>query len=144
MFQTMRFRTPVIIFGMNTVNLIGEEVRKLGTQNVFVITDRGVVEAGILEEVLEPLKKEKISFEVFDRVEPEPSIDSLLAAYKGARGAKVDLCIGLGGGSAMDVTKVASALMVQEADVRDLFVEEGDVAPIYPLRIMDRGCCLIT
>lgn len=30
MFQTMRFRTPVIIFGMNTVNLIGEEFGNSG------------------------------------------------------------------------------------------------------------------
>src|SRR4030042_5724505 len=115
MFQAMRFRTPVIMFGMNTANLIGEEVKKLGGKDAFSITDRGVVGAGLLEKVLEPLKREKINFETFDQVEPEPSIDNLMEAYRQAKAAKVGLFIGLGGGSSMDMTKVVSALMVQEA-----------------------------
>jgi len=129
MFQVMRFRTPVIIFGMNTANLIGEEIRKLGRKNVFLITDPGVVAAGLLEKVLEPIKKEKVEFTVFDRVEPEPPIENLMEAYKKAKGGKVDLLIGLGGGSSMDMTKVVSALMVQEADVRDLFGVEKVTRP---------------
>lgn len=132
MFQTMRFRTPVIIFGTNTINLIGEEVNKLGGKNVFIITDRGVVGAGLLEKVLEALKKEKIGYELFDRVEPEPPVENLLEASKKARSAKADVFIGLGGGSSMDLTKVVSALMVQEADVRDLFGVEKVTKPGLP------------
>jgi alcohol dehydrogenase class IV len=132
MFQTMRFRTPVIIFGMNTINLIGEEIRKLGGKNVFIITDPGVAQAGLLEKVLEPIKKEKINTEVFDRAEPEPSIDNLMEAYRKAKASKVDLFIGLGGGSSMDLTKVVSALMTQEAEVRDLFGVEKVTKPGFP------------
>jgi alcohol dehydrogenase class IV len=132
MFQTMRFRTPVIIFGMNTVNLIGEEIRKLGGKSVFIIADQGVVQAGLLEKVMEPIKKEKINIEVFDRVEPEPSIENLLEAHRKAKATKVDLFIGLGGGSSMDLTKVVSALMMQEADVRDLFGVEKVTKPGFP------------
>ena len=132
MFQTMRFRTPVIIFGMNTINLIGEEIRKLGGKSIFIIADPGVVQAGLLEKVTEPIKKEKIHIEVFDRVEPEPSIENLLEAHRKAKATKVDLLIGLGGGSSMDLTKVVSALMVQEADVRDLFGVEKVTKPGLP------------
>ncbi len=132
MFQTMRFRTPVIIFGMNVVNLIGEEARKIGGKDVFIITDRGVVEAGLLEKVLDPLKNEKINFEVFDQVEPEPPLENLMEAFRKAKSCKVDLFIALGGGSAMDMTKVVSAMMVQEADVRDLFGVEKVTKPGLP------------
>lgn len=132
MFQTMRFRTPVIIFGMNAVNLIGEESKKLGGKDVFIITDRGVAQAGLLEKVLEPLKNEKINFEVFDQVEPEPPLENLMEAFRKAKSGKVDLFIGLGGGSAMDMTKMVSALMVQEADVRDLFGVEKVTRPGLP------------
>jgi alcohol dehydrogenase class IV len=132
MFQTMRFRTPVIIFGMNTANLVGEEIRKLGGKSVFIAADPGVVQAGLLEKVIEPIKKEKVNIEVFDRVEPEPSIENLLEAHRKAKASKVDLFIGLGGGSSMDLTKVVSALMVQEADVRDLFGVEKVTKPGFP------------
>lgn len=132
MFQTMRFRTPLIIFGMNTVQTVGEEIRKLGGQRVFIITDHGVVQAGILKKVLESLEKEKIAFEIFDQVEAEPSIENLLAAVQKARPVKVDLFIGLGGGSVMDTTKVASVLKVQEADIHDLFGVEKVSRPGLP------------
>ncbi|MBM4332484.1 MAG: iron-containing alcohol dehydrogenase [Deltaproteobacteria bacterium] len=132
MFQTMRFRTPVIILGMNAVNLIGEEIKKIGGKNVFIITDRGVVQAGILEKILEPLRNEQINFDVFDQVEPEPPLENLMEAFRKAKSCKVDLFIALGGGSSMDMTKVVSALMVQEADVRELFGVEKVTKPGLP------------
>lgn len=132
MFSMMRFRTPIIIFGMNTASLIAEEVRKLGGQNVFILTDQGVVQAGLLEKILEPLKKEIIGYEVFDQVEAEPSIENLLAAAQKAKKSQVDLFIGLGGGSVMDTTKMASVLRVQDLDIRDLFGLDKVTKPGLP------------
>lgn len=132
MFPVMRFRTPLIIFGMNTVSQIGEEVHKRGGQNVFIVTDQGVVQAGLLEKVLEPLKKEKIGYALFDQVEAEPSIENLLAVTQKAQTSQVDLFIGLGGGSVMDTTKMASVLSVQDLDIRDLFGVEKVTKPGLP------------
>lgn len=132
MFPMMRFRTPIIIFGMNTASLIGEEVRKLGGHNVFILTDQGVVQSGLLEKILEPLKKEKIGYEIFDQVEAEPSIENLLAATQKAQKSPVDVFIGLGGGSVMDTTKMASVLRVQDLDIRDLFGIDKVTKPGLP------------
>lgn len=132
MFLMMRFRTPLIIFGLNTISQIGEEVRKLGGQNVFIVTDQGVVQAGLLEKVLEPLKKEKIGYALFDQVEAEPAIENLLAVTQKAQTSQVDLFIGLGGGSVMDTTKMASVLSVQDLDIRDLFGVEKVTKPGLP------------
>lgn len=132
MFPMMRFRTPIIIFGMNTASLIAEEVRKLGGKSVFILTDQGVIQAGLLEKILEPLKKEKIDYEVFDQVEAEPSIENLLAAVQKAKESQVDLFIGLGGGSVMDTTKMASVLKVQNLDIRDLFGIDKVTKPGLP------------
>jgi len=132
MFQTMRFRAPIIIFGMNTLNQLGEEIRKLKGENVFVIADPGVAQAGLLEKALEPLKKEKIKYNIFDRVEAEPSIENLLDAVKMAKSSKMDVLIGLGGGSAMDLTKLVAILVTQKVDVRDLFGVEKVTQPGLP------------
>jgi alcohol dehydrogenase class IV len=132
MFPIARLRTPIIILGMNTVSLIAEEVRKLGGQNVFIVTDQGVVQAGLLEKILEPLKKEKISYAIFDQVEAEPSIENLLAATQKARTSPVDLFIGLGGGSVMDTTKMVSVLQVHDLDIRELFGVDKVTKPGLP------------
>lgn len=132
MFQTMRFRAPVIIFGMNTVNQVGEEIRKLKGESVFIVADPGVAQAGLLEKVLEPLKKEKIKYNIFDRVEAEPSIENLLDAVKMAKSSKMDVLVGLGGGSAMDLTKLVAILVTQNVDVRDLFGVEKVTQPGLP------------
>jgi alcohol dehydrogenase class IV len=132
MFPIARLRTPIIILGMNTVSLIAEEVRKLGGQNVFIVTDQGVVQAGLLEKILEPLKKEKISYAIFDQVEAEPSIENLLAATQKARTSPVDLFIGLGGGSVMDTTKMVSVLQVHDFDIRELFGVDKVTKPGLP------------
>ena len=132
MFPITRLRTPIIIFGMNTVSLIAEEVRKLGGQNVFIVTDQGVVQAGLLEKILEPLKKEKIGFGVFDQVEAEPPIENLLAATQKARASQVDLFIGLGGGSVLDTTKMAAVLKVHDFDIRELFGVDKVTKPGLP------------
>jgi len=128
----MRFRTPVIIFGMNIVATIGEEVRKLAGQNVFILTDQGVVQAGVLEKVLEPLEKEKITYTIFDQVEAEPSLENLLTATQMAKATKVDILIGLGGGSVMDTTKLTAVLRVQDVNIRDLFGVEKVTKPGLP------------
>ncbi len=132
MFQTMRFRAPIIIFGMNTLNQLGEEIRKLKGESVFIVADPGVAQAGLLTKALEPLQKEKIQYKVFDHVEAEPSIDNLLDAVKMAKSSKMDVLIGLGGGSAMDLTKLVAILVTQNVDVRDLFGVEKVTQPGLP------------
>jgi alcohol dehydrogenase len=132
MFQTIRLKTPGIIFGMNTLNQLGEEVKKLGGTHVLIITDKGVVDAGILDKIIEPLKKEKINFEIFDQVEPEPPITNSLNAQKMGTTAKANVLVGVGGGSSMDVTKVASVLMKEKVEVKDLFGVEKVTRPGIP------------
>ncbi len=132
MFNITRFRTPIIIFGFNALSAIADEVRKLGGENVFIITDQGVVQAGLLEKLLDLLEKGKISYTIFDQVEAEPSIENLLAATEKAKASKLDLFIGLGGGSVMDTTKLVSVLKVQDLNIRDLFGVDKVTKPGLP------------
>ena len=122
MFKYFRFRTPnTVIFGMNTVNQVGAEARKLGANRAMVVTDQGVDKAGLVEKVLSPLKEEKIGVEVFDGVEPEPPIGNLLDSVQMAQKGKFDVIIGLGGGSCMDVAKLTSGMMTNEGEIHEFF-----------------------
>ena len=121
MFQTIQFNTPLIIFGMDTVNQIGKQAKNLGAGRVLIVADPGFVEGEGLERVVASLKGESQSFEIFDRIEPEPSTDVVKGAYEVAREGNFDVFIGVGGGSTMDVTKMASALMTNTGSPHDFF-----------------------
>lgn len=96
MFKHFRFRTPnTVISGMNTVNQVGAEARRLGADRAMVAMDQGVVKAGLADKVMSPLNEEKIGVEVFDGVEPEPPMGNLLDSVEMAKKRKFDVIIGL-------------------------------------------------
>ncbi|MBU1904076.1 MAG: iron-containing alcohol dehydrogenase, partial [Proteobacteria bacterium] len=122
MFKSFRLRTPDwILFGLDTVRQIGSEAKRLGAGRVMVLTDPGVAKSGSLEPVTESLKGEGLEYDVFDQVEPEPSIQSLMEASRMAKAGKFDVFVALGGGSSMDTTKLVSAMMTNEGDIQDFF-----------------------
>jgi acetaldehyde dehydrogenase/alcohol dehydrogenase len=62
---------------------------------------------GIVEQVQKILLSNSIETGVFDEVEAEPSKDTAWKAFSQIADFKPDVIIGLGGGSSMDVGKVA-------------------------------------
>jgi alcohol dehydrogenase class IV len=61
MYQLIQFKTPSILFGMDTISQIGQEAKKLGAGRVLIVTGPRVKAAGILEKALSFLKGESIS-----------------------------------------------------------------------------------
>lgn len=96
---------PPTVWGPDSIDDLAAylDARDLG--NVLVVTDEGVVEAGVVDRVCKPLST---GYRVFDEVSPNPSratVDRVNAACDG-----VDAVIAVGGGSVMDAAKAATAL----------------------------------
>ena len=106
--------TPKIIFGIGSLGRIGEEVKALGAKKVLIVTDPGIVKAGLNKAVEGALSTAGIDFSVFKDVEPEPRIEVVRNCVEVARKEKTDLLIALGGGSSIDTTKVTSIMMTNE------------------------------
>ena len=105
------FNTPgTIIFGNNSLSKLSQVATELSAKSICVVTDPGVSGAGILEKTLNVLAETKADVIVFDEVEPEPDIRSIDRCAKLAIENKVDLFVGLGGGSPMDVLKGAAVV----------------------------------
>ena len=122
MWPQFRFRTPdVVLFGFDTVQQVGSEAKRLGAGRVMVLCDSGVAKAGASQPVYDALAAAGLEYEVFDRVEPEPSIANLNEAVKMAKDGKFEVFVGVGGGSSMDMTKVVAAMMVNQGSVQEFF-----------------------
>jgi alcohol dehydrogenase class IV len=108
-----------IISADGCLKSIGDEVVRIGARYPLIITDPGIVAAGIVDKVIKPLKEKGIRYTVFEGVEPDPKLRNVASAVQVAIKEKHDLLIGLGGGSSIDTTKATSVLSVNEFDLRE-------------------------
>lgn len=89
---------------------LGELCTQLGAVKVMILSDKGIVAAGLLESVFADFIKHKLDYLLFDSVEADPSERTVLHATHLAKQHGVDLIIGFGGGSSMDVAKLVAVL----------------------------------
>jgi alcohol dehydrogenase len=121
-----------IIFGPGAVRQLGEVAKRLGLKRILVVTDARLVEAGIYDEVQLPLR-EWATLDVFTGGEPEPSLHVAELCVAHARQFAPDGLIGLGGGSNMDLAKMAATVLAHGGVPRDYLGEDKVPGPILPL-----------
>ena len=90
-----------IYFGENALARLGD----LKTDRVFIEADPFTVSSGLIEHVLEPLKKNGIDYSIFSKVVADPPVDVVIAGVKDALACKGKYIVAVGGGSAMDTSK---------------------------------------
>ncbi|MBX2859316.1 MAG: iron-containing alcohol dehydrogenase [Cellvibrionaceae bacterium] len=92
-----------------------------GITTPLLVSDKGLVNAGIVEAVAAPLRRAGLEPRVYSEVVADPPQAQVLSAVKMARAAKVDGIIGLGGGSSLDVAKLIAVLLHSEQSLQDLY-----------------------
>jgi alcohol dehydrogenase class IV len=121
------FQTPPqIVFGEGVYKQIGEMIKFYKGTKVFIITDPGIVKAGLLDNLKEVIKAAGFECGVYDSVIPEPPVDSVKEATEIVKKEGYDILIGFGGGSSLDVTKVVSVLQTNDDSI-DKMVGTGNV-----------------
>lgn len=84
-----------------------ESLSSVPGKRAFIVTDQVIRNLGIVEQVEKILEAGKIEVRVFDQVEAEPSKETAWKVFALMEAFQPDIIIGLGGGSSMDVGKVA-------------------------------------
>lgn len=135
MLNTWRFSTSdEILFGCGAAQQIGVEARHRGFGNALIVTDPNMAKAGLVDVVRRSLSASQVAAAVFDGSVPEPGTAAVNAAAEVAQRVRPDLIIGLGGGSNMDVAKVAAAVYSHGGSAADYFGEDripGPSAPVF-------------
>ncbi|MEM2094898.1 MAG: iron-containing alcohol dehydrogenase [Candidatus Bathyarchaeia archaeon] len=107
-----------ILFGEKMVQKLPLFVKEFNSERTFVVSDVTLRKIGLVDQVLQPLKSIGVELTLFDNVEPEPSILNAEEVAAAVRSGHFDLVIGIGGGSVLDMAKVASAAAVNPGTVR--------------------------
>ncbi len=124
------------IFGVDTISQLGQEVQAIGGQKVLIVTDKGIVNAGILDRVTQPLAEANIEVAVFDDIEPNPTDSAIKAGAKRLKAESADVVIGLGGGSPLDAAKSIAVMATNDGQVTDFCGVGADPWPNPPRPIL--------
>jgi len=107
--------------GPGSLGRIGEEVKRLGASRVMIVTDPGLIKTGIVARTEELLGSLGLSVSRFDAVEADPRYEIAGEAAGMAKKEGADLLLGIGGGSSLDIAKVAAILVTNSDPVATYF-----------------------
>ena len=100
------YREPKIV---PSCSELGNVFKKENSTSVLVVTDAGIVKNGLTNSLENVLKKNKIRYTVYDKTQPNPTVDNVEDALTLYNKNKCDTLIAIGGGSAMDCAKAVGA-----------------------------------
>jgi alcohol dehydrogenase class IV len=123
------FISPRIVFGEGALDVLDE----LQGQRALIITDKTMVQIGLVDKVKRHFRKAGIEVHVFDEVEPDPSVQTVQKGAEIARHVKPDWIIGLGGGSPIDAAK-AVWVLYERPDI-----EPAAIAPVGELGLRKKA-----
>ncbi len=93
-----------LVFGVGSINELGKEARQFG-KKAMVVTYPDIRRVGLLDRIINELESNGLDVIVFEKVQPNPRHTMVDEGANLARKEKIDIVIGLGGGSAMDSAK---------------------------------------
>lgn len=121
--QRFTFRTVAEIqHGWGAARCLGDALGAFGpARRVLVVTDRALRATGLLEPALESLASHRFDVAIYDGVQADPPESNVLEAADMAKSFRAELVVGFGGGSSLDVAKLAAVLAVSHQALRELY-----------------------
>ena len=95
--------------------------KELGVKHVIIVSDKGLRQLGMVDELAHCLKNAGVSATVFDKTVADPPDSIVLEASAAAIESGADGVIGIGGGSSMDCAKLVSVLVKQQQSLSQMF-----------------------
>jgi alcohol dehydrogenase len=99
-----------VLFGLNSIKKIGLEGKILGGSKAILVTDLGVMKSGLVEQIGSFLEASGISYVIYDQVKADAPVSVIEECVRWIREKKVDIVIGVGGGSSLDTAKGAAIM----------------------------------
>ncbi len=114
----------VSYFGPGARKELAGEVKRLGFKKALVVTDKGLMQFGVAQKVLDVMDEAGIPYEIFDDVKPNPTVTNVKNGIEACKNAGADFIVAIGGGSAMDTAK-GIGIVVNNPEFSDIVSLEG-------------------
>ena len=132
--KPFNFNTSASIrFGAGLLAQLGEMVvNEIGTR-VLLVTDPGMMATGIVDQALASLKGAGVEVTLYQDVKADPPESTVNLCAQMAIECKAQGVIGLGGGSSLDVAKLAALLATGNQSLQDAYGVGNAKGPRLPL-----------
>jgi alcohol dehydrogenase class IV len=127
------YATKSIIVKRGASANLAKLIQDRNGNSVFIVTDPGVLSAGLLDSALSQFKSLGLDYQIFSEVQADPSISVIEKAVKAAKDYKSDYIVGFGGGSSMDVAKLVALLALGKESLTDVYGVDKVKGPRLPL-----------
>lgn len=121
---------PRVHYGAGAAQEAGPALKGLKAQHVLVISDKGVLQAGVCDSVLASVKSAGIRTTLFADLQTNPTDTSVMAAVSAYRESGADSLLAIGGGSALDVAKSVAAVVTGGGSIHEY--EDGARTAVGP------------
>ena len=110
-----------VLSGPGTSGQLGEMAAAMGIERLFVVTDPGIIQFGLLQQAVESLETNNIALHIYSDIVADPPESVVMKAMHAAQDFGCDGVIGFGGGSSMDVAKLLAVLIKGEQQLADIY-----------------------
>lgn len=114
-------------FGAGAIENITAEAKNRGFEKALIVTDKDLVKFGVVKKVTDLLDKEGLTYDIYDEVKANPSVNVVKTGVERFRASGADYLIAIGGGSPIDTSK-AIGIIINNPEFSDVVSLEG-VAP---------------
>jgi alcohol dehydrogenase len=130
-FGVLRMPSNIIV-GVDSREALADVAREFGT-SALICTDSRLATSPELGEIVTALERHGIAVEVFGDTEAELPVPGIMACVQGLSTRQIDMVIGIGGGSCMDMAKVVSVLLTHGGTPSDYYGEFAVPGPVLPV-----------
>lgn len=109
------------VFGRKCISKNSEAIKPYGTKALVVTGKRSAKANGSYNDIAEALDRENIKHYLYDKIDANPSVETVREAAAIAKEQNADFIIGIGGGSPLDAAKAIAILAVNSIDDEQLF-----------------------
>lgn len=103
------YREPKLVSSCSGLDSVFNERH---THSALIVTDKGVMDNGLTKPLEQVLKSNNIRYTIYDKTQPNPTVDNVETALKIYVSNNCDTLIAIGGGSSMDCAKAIGARVV--------------------------------
>lgn len=127
------FSAGQLEFGPGSVAGLGRQVLRRGWRKVFVVADKNLAKAGLVEKAAAPLREAGVELAIFDGGMAEPTVAVAEEAAAKAKAFGPQAVLGLGGGSNMDLAKIVAILVTHGGPPNKYFGFDNVPGPVLPI-----------
>jgi alcohol dehydrogenase class IV len=131
--ELRKFVAPEFIYGRGATSLVGRYAANFGAKRLLVVTDPGVIAAGLTKTVINQLEAEGLEFAIFSDINQNPRDSQVLEGEKFYAANGCDVIVAVGGGSPMDCAKGIGILATNHGQIGDYEGVDNVPVPGPPL-----------